>query len=111
MTADLAAPQTRPTCPVCGQNMPPLNRDGQPRTYCGRVCSRKGEGKPKVRDMYADEAEHLLSFGTPVATVCKALGVAPGALARAMRRERRPELACPFERYERTLRREQARAA
>ena len=88
------------TCPACGDPMPPLTNKGTPRTVCsGRCAGNLRGGSTKVRDLYADEAEHLLAFGTPIPAVCKALNATPSALARALYREHRPDLANQFERY------------
>lgn len=52
----------------------------------------------KVRDYYAEEVEHLTSFGLhPEATAAR-IGVSVQTLARALYREQRPDLARPFER-------------
>ena len=100
MTADLAAPPQTLTCPACGNTMTPLTTKGTPRKFCSQACPGKIHGgQRKIRDLYADEAEHLLSFGTPIPAVCKALHATPGTLARALYREHRPDLANQFERY------------
>lgn len=52
----------------------------------------------KIRDYYAAETEHLLSFGTAPAQVAAQLGIQPASLARALHRERRHDLAAVIER-------------
>ena len=84
------------TCPICGRPMPPLNRDGEPRRYCGRECSIRGEGKPKVRDMYLEEVQHFDSLGMAPSAILSALNVTAANLARALTREGRPDLARPY---------------
>ena len=53
-------------------------------------------GKPKVRDLYAYEVEHLIGTDSPE-SIARRLGVKPASLARLLYRERRGDLARHFD--------------
>ena len=53
-------------------------------------------GKPKVRDLYAYEVEHLIGTDSPE-SIARRLGVKPASLARLLYREQRGDLARHFD--------------
>jgi len=99
------------TCPTCCRDMPALTAHGTPRKFCQSACAaRNTRARATKRDMYAEEVEHLLSFGTPIPAILKALGVTPSALSKALYREGRTDLANPIARYQWKMRRAQVAA-